>query len=257
MPWLFCTKDPERYEENAIESIATASAHRSAVKHNAAGDSTTWGEVPGANCTEAKGPPQRHRSLEVGVHLQTPAGEIRSRQRGWEQSPFDHLRRQPTKSRRDFAPGSSFHTPLLQILRQPTHKLQTSVLQITKTRERSLQATVASTRSTEEASLIANGDPHRHPPHRIRLRPLEHHREEGEHQDATDLAGEICSFSPGIAPTTSIKPRPKPKRTSTMYRGAGVSPLPSSTSYSGERGSGLTWRSTGDSQGRRRTRELS
>lgn len=109
----FCTKGPERYEENAIESssIATASAHLSAVKHNAAGDNTTWGEVPGANCTEAKGPPQWHRSQKVDVHLQTPTEENRCQRRGRERSPFDHLRWQPTKSLHDFAPGSSFHTP--------------------------------------------------------------------------------------------------------------------------------------------------
>lgn len=80
------------------------------------------------------------------------------------------------------------------------------------------------------------------------------HRKEEEHWDATDLAREICRFSPGTAPTTSIKPRPKPKPTTSMYRDAGVSPLPSSTGYSGERGSGLTRSSMGDTQGRRRTR---
>jgi hypothetical protein len=63
----FCTTDLESHRGNAIgsSSNATASTRLDAVKHNAAGDMATWGEVPGANYIGAEGPPNRHRSLEV------------------------------------------------------------------------------------------------------------------------------------------------------------------------------------------------
>jgi hypothetical protein len=63
----FCTKEPRKYTRNAIGSNSNTTTYGShdGAKHNATGNMATWGEVSGANYTNGKRAPNRHRSLEV------------------------------------------------------------------------------------------------------------------------------------------------------------------------------------------------
>ena len=59
--------DPRARRGNTIRSnsIATATASHGATRRNATGDETTWGKMPGANCTGAERPPTWHDGREV------------------------------------------------------------------------------------------------------------------------------------------------------------------------------------------------
>jgi hypothetical protein len=98
---------------------------------NAAEDVTTWcGEV-GANNVVARGPPMRHKSLEVDV-LQALAGIHRSQRTRWEQPPFGSEERR-REHRRDDSPKRSTAPPLPQIQLPATKILESLPILATMT----------------------------------------------------------------------------------------------------------------------------
>jgi hypothetical protein len=166
-----------------------------AVNLNVAGDEATWDEEAGANCTEAKGPPKWHNSLEVDEDLRTPAGDHRHRRSRLEGSPFDHKRRQRRRRRRNEPPKRSSTAPLWQN-RPPAArgiKGTTSLASTTSKSERTGSPTTAA--KSAKTDLIYGDAGKDHLP-RLRLRPMELDRKRMSRRGAPDLAHETWSSTP-------------------------------------------------------------